>query len=107
MKKSILLFLTAIIFIAFSAYAAGPYESANAKRRLCASVAGIAEMAYQGKSEGQPSLEWMLEDSETRSASLPSPFPELAKESIIRGYKAENRREAHMDAWSYCMDYMK
>ena len=70
-------------------------------------MSGIAEMAYQGKAEGAATLEWMLEDSEKRSASLPSPFPELAKESIIRGYKAENRREAHMAAWSYCMDFMK
>lgn len=99
--------LIAFFVISSNLYAAGPYESANAKRRLCESVAGIAEMAYQGKSEGQPSLEWMLEDSETRSASLPRPFPELAKESIVRGYKAENRREAHMAAWSYCMDFMK
>jgi len=103
MKKIIFI---CILLISNAVFGYGEYESAYKKQQLCESTAGIAEMAYQGKSEGTPSMQWMLDDSDKRTANMPSPFPQLAKEAILRGYKASSRTDAHMAAWSYCMDLM-
>jgi hypothetical protein len=86
---------------------AGPYEQAHANQKACSSAGNIAAMAYQGKVEGKPSLEWMLADSAERVRNLPYPFPEIAQEAVRRGYAADSRTDAHMAAYSYCMDRMR
>ena len=68
----------------------GPYATADANQKVCTSAGQIAKMAYQGKIEGKPSLEWMLNDSAKRTSGTPYPFPEISQESVKRGYAANS-----------------
>ena len=103
----LLIVAVALILSGCSSYPAGPYEKANADQNACKSAGQIAVMAYQGKMEGKPSLDWMLNDSAKRAGGTPYPFPEIAQESVRRGYAANSKSDAHMAAWSYCMDRLR
>jgi len=86
---------------------AGPYERADNNRKSCESAGEIAELAYQAKVRGKPSLEWLLAVTVKQTADIPYPFPDMAQGTVRRGYAASSRSDAKMAGWSFCMDTLR
>lgn len=97
----------ALALSACSTYPTGPYQKADANRKLCNSTGELAAMAYQGKVDGRPSLEWMLADIAKGTTNMSAQFKSISEVAIQRGYAANSRSDAKMAGWSYCMDSLR